>query len=498
MKKKQFAVNAVHVGPYWYARIKVDGKVVDQQRLHAAPKWPDGKEEADALCLPILKRLEAGLDVGSPAHRDLDAAWGKYLNDKCRGEDHNKESTITVKREHWSYFTRWLAEKHASVDRPDKITNPIMVSYFAFVRGKGWSPAMQSSAYTYLGAFFKWCIRMGYMTKHPMDASGPREEKIKYAGRKRKSDKVPTYAEFLRLLAHLRPDAQLMAFVGWFTHLRPQELCNLEWYDFVCTDPDLDKWVLGVGPKMIAVPVKRAVGRGRRPMAEQEVRVEKWEPKDKERREISVEAAVMGPLLAFRGRSWSNKSAEADREKQRLGKRTVKPFFFEDVQAPMFRNQDGQPMTPDSWTQLLHDACRRAGLPLYSGYDLRRGGATHYNQMVGVPIETMRVRLGHTTVEQTKQYIGVTGESQQRAIDRAYGREVEQIAGPEAALPIIYSAALAKIIGEKPGENFTSVLPSAPKHKGIQSAQALTLSGGATGKQLMIQQLRDLLVKLEQ
>ena len=82
--------------------------------------------------------------------------------------------------------------------------------------------------------------------------------------------------------------------------------------------------------------------------------------------------------------------------------------------SPLFCTSTGTQLTLNKWFISLSDACKKAGVPHISPYDLRHGFALLYLKSGGDAFSLKDI-MGHSTMSMTSRYVAFSGDDIQEA-----------------------------------------------------------------------------------
>ncbi|MGH3019167.1 MAG: tyrosine-type recombinase/integrase [Gaiellaceae bacterium] len=215
-------------------------------------------------------------------------------------------------------------------------------------------------------------VDAGLLMRNPADRAKPP------SARAARSNAMRTWTseQLASFLHHVRGERLYAAFLlGASTGLRRGELLGLRWRDL-----DLEARQLSVRQTLIA-PHNR---------------LEFSEPKtERGRRQVELDVATVDALREHR--------------KRQLAERLAFGPGYEDEHDLVFREADGRPVHPSTFSSAFLAQTKRAGLPRIRLHDLRHTHVTLLRR-IGVPVEVVSKRVGHSSPSITSDIYSHVGE----------------------------------------------------------------------------------------
>ena len=254
-------------------------------------------------------------------------------------------------RDYSEHLTSFFSQHPSALD--PKESRSSVLSYLS----GDMAPATYNLRRAYLRCFWNWLVSEGIATRNPVDGlpsrkAEPRIVKTDIDDIRKVLDSLPTDT-----WNGLRDFALLMLQID--TGIRPGEALSL-----LASDVSVQGRTVSVRAAVSKTRASRVL-----PISD-------------------ATAAAIDKLMRVRSKGWSA--------------------------APLFCTSAGTPLPVRGWYHRLETACKNAGVPKISPYDLRHGFALIYLKSGGDAFSLKDI-MGHSTMSMTSRYVAFSGEDIQEA-----------------------------------------------------------------------------------
>lgn len=380
----------------WYFSYKPRGGTRHRFSLDTeADKHIDSKTKADTLATSLREQINAGTFVRLADRRRAALAAGK--------PDPQTADAVTLKTFATTYTERvskvrkrnksWTNDQHmfarlAAFTLPDgstlgakalgAITEDDLEAFLVSLRTRGRAVSTCNQYVQILKAAFRWAVKKGYISRHPVSADSEHIRRYKHAQRSRRlvPDRVDDHGtvvepgEERRLLAAAGPRLQNLIIAAIETCCRRGELLNLQWREV-----SLDRGELTIKAEHAKDGETRVL-----PISARLAAVLAMAKTDPAGKTYPSTAYVFGEL-----------GAKVDTSKRAWDTCVLKAHGHDPV-----------------WVKTaLSPACRAAlkAIDLHF-HDLRHEGGSRLLE-AGWPLHHVQEMLGHASLEQTSTYLNV-------------------------------------------------------------------------------------------